>query len=121
MKRLRSVRRAHAVHLDHDEAELGLRLHPARDLERLRRVRAMRTGVDVFDDRVLLRGIEVERLPYQTPDIGHAVAAPGHKYFRRLPTERCQSRSVAALDDGRRATAQAVAVRTIVRVQLQHA
>ena len=98
MKGLRSIRRAHAVHLDDDEAELGLRLHAAIRRERLRRVRAVRPGVDVFDHRVLLRRIETGRLPHQAPDVGRAVAALGHEDLGRFPAGPGERGDVAFFD-----------------------
>ena len=52
---LRAVARPHAVDLHDDEPDFGLRLHLVERGERLRHERALRPGVDVLDDRILLR------------------------------------------------------------------
>ena len=58
---LRSPRRAHPVDFDDDEAEFGERLRiAARRRERAAADAAgLRAGIDVIDDRVLLRRIEL--------------------------------------------------------------
>ena len=61
MERFGAIRRAHAVDLHDDKAELGLRHHRVERGERLRHERPLRAGIDALDDRVLLRRIEVRR------------------------------------------------------------
>ena len=84
---LRPPRRPHPVDLDDDEAELGERLRiAARRVEGAAADAAgLRTGIDVVDDRILLRRIERGRLVHQAVEIGDAVARLDGNRQRRLP------------------------------------
>ena len=53
VKRLGTVRRAHAVHLHHDEAQVGQRGVAAEGAERLGHERSLRAGVNVLDHGIL--------------------------------------------------------------------
>jgi hypothetical protein len=73
MKCLGAIRGAHTIHLHHDESELSQRLHADLRAEGLRHEGSLRPGIDVFNDRILFRRIEVCR-PYDyAPDIGLAI------------------------------------------------
>ena len=100
MELLRSPRRPHPVDLDDDEAELGERLRiAARRRERAAADAAgLRPGIDVVDDRILLRRIERGRLVHQAVEIGHAVARLHGDRRRRLPAGGQQPRDVGLLE-----------------------
>ena len=85
---LATPRGAHAVELHDDEAELGQRGHiPVEGLEGLRRIGIARTGIDVLDDRVFLRRVEIGGTLDDAPHRGFAIAARGNKDFGSLPAE----------------------------------
>ena len=54
VKCLGTIRRAHAVDLDDDEAQLRQRLGAVERRELLRDKRVLWAGIDVLDDRILL-------------------------------------------------------------------
>src|SRR5262249_22597597 len=89
----RAIVRAHAVDLHYDEAELGERLRGHAEL--LRHERSLRAVVDVLDDRVLLRGIEIRGLVDHAPDVGPAVAALRAERLGHLPSRFDRWRCVA--------------------------
>ena len=100
MEFLRAPRRAHPVDLDHDESEFRQRLRIA---ARRRKTAApdaarLRTGIDVVDDRIFLRRVEVRRLEHQAVEIGDAVARLHRDRNRRLPSGREQLRDVGLLE-----------------------
>src|SRR5262249_14221072 len=84
---LGAVGRAHAVDLCDDEAEVGQGIAGAK---RLGHERALRAGVNVLDDRVALRRVEVPRPGDDPPNAGRAVAALGDEHLRRLPAAGLQ-------------------------------
>ena len=83
---LAAPRGAHAIELDDDETEFGQRCHiPVVGIERLRCVGIAGTGVDILDDRIFLRGVEVCGTLDDAPHGGGAIAAWGHEDLRGLP------------------------------------
>ena len=105
VERLRSPRRAHAVDLDDDEAELGERLRVAARRREAAAADAagLRPGIDVVDDRILLRRIEVRRHVHQAVEIGLAVARLDRDRRRRLPPVASELRDVGLLERRRSA------------------
>jgi hypothetical protein len=85
VERLGAIRRAHAVHLHNDEAKICERRKPARGTKTLRHERPLRTGVNLFDDRIFFCGIEVAWPADDSPDIGLAIAPFRHEHLGRLP------------------------------------
>ncbi len=87
LKRLRSPRRPHAVDRDDDEAELGegLAIAARRGERAAAGAAGLRAGIDVVDDRILLRRIEVRRPEEQAVDVGLAVVRGHLDRHRRLP------------------------------------
>ena len=90
VERTRSPRRPHPVDLHDDETELGDRLRvaacgresPAADAA------GLRSRIDVVDDRIPPRRIEVRRPEHQAVEIGLAVARFHRDRHRRLPARR---------------------------------
>ena len=75
VKCLRAERRAEVIELDDDEPELGQREGLAAVLELpLANAADLRAGIDVVDDRILLRRVEPWRQIDQSIEIRHAVA-----------------------------------------------
>ena len=95
VKRLRAMRRAHVVQLDHDEAQLGQREVLAAGLERPRAHAAdLRTGVDVVDHRVQARLVQVVGEVDQAVDVGCPVASLDREDLGRVPPHGLQLRHV---------------------------
>ena len=67
-----------------DETEIGHRRVSISAAERLGHERALRPGVDRFEDGILLLGIEVARSADDAPDIRLAVAAFGDEDLERM-------------------------------------
>ena len=92
VKFFRTPRRPHPVDLDDDEAEFGKRLRIAAG--RVERAPAdaagLRPGIDVVDERILLRWIEHRRLEHQPIEVRLAVARFDGNRRRRLPSGREQ-------------------------------
>jgi hypothetical protein len=84
--------------LNDDKAQPRERLHLGIGRKRLRYERSLWARVDVFDDGILLRGVEIRGTDDDAPDVGLAVAAFGHEDFRRRPAGGLQLRDVAALE-----------------------
>ncbi len=95
MKGLRPIRRAHSVHLDHDEAEFGDGVHAALCAEGLWHKRPLGPGVDVLDHGIRAGRVEVRRTDDDAPDVGNAVARLRRKHLRVLPSRGEQGRCVA--------------------------
>ena len=99
VKFLRAVRRAHAVDLHDDEAQLGQSPRvPVKQRfvgKRLGHERILRPGVNVFDRPGIFSSDRnfVGRQNHAV-NVGHAVAAFGDKPFRRLPAGGDQRRVV---------------------------
>src|SRR5579862_7673297 len=71
---LRPIRTAASVaDLDHDESDVGERDVQLARIEGPRHALSLRTGIDVLDDRILLRLVEVERLVHHAVEVGDAV------------------------------------------------
>jgi len=97
MEGLGSVGRAHAVHLDHDEAQVRQVGEGPRGPEGLGYVRVVRTRVDGLDHRDLLVRIQAGRPAKDAPDVRLAVPGLGHKDLRGLPATGLQLRDVGLL------------------------
>src|SRR5687767_13832543 len=82
---LRAVVRTHTVDLHDDEPDLRLRLHGVEGAKGLGDEGTLRPGVDVLDDWVLFRGIEVGRSIDDAPDVGLSVATLRDEDLWRLP------------------------------------
>ena len=96
--RLGPGRRPAAVaDLDDDEADLRELLLAGRGREGVRRPFLLRAGVDVDDDRVLLRRVEVERLPHVAVEVGHAVGGLDDEGLGELPARLGQPGQVGLL------------------------
>ena len=89
-------------------------MHRVEGGERLRHERALRTGVDVLDHRILLRRVEVRRPDDDAPDVGCAVASLRDERLQARASPACSERAdVAALDlRDQRAVARQRAART---------
>ena len=81
-----SVRSAHAIDLDNDEANLGNLSATVIFLERLGHEGIVWASVDVLDHRVGLIRIEIGGAEDHTPDVGDTVATFGNEYFWGFPT-----------------------------------
>src|SRR5688572_33430616 len=98
MERLRAVRRAHAVDLHHDEAQLGSRHQVLTAAPRLRHERALRTRVDLLDDRIPAARIERMRAHNDAPEVRLAITTLCDEHLRRLEPRRTRTRHVALLE-----------------------
>src|SRR6185369_14505474 len=85
VKSLGTIRCSHPFDLDHDEANFSLGHHRRVSKKRFRYERALGPGVDVFDHRILLSGIEIGWSYDDTPDVSLAVATGRGKDLRRSP------------------------------------
>src|SRR5206468_13113881 len=95
VERLRAERRAEVIELDHDESELGEGELLTAVLELpLTHAADLRSRVDVVDDRILLRRVELRRQVDDAIQIGNAVARLHIEYLRRLPTCALQSADI---------------------------
>src|SRR5262249_14218558 len=82
VERLRAIGRPHAIYLHDDESQIGERGKATGGAEGLRDVGAVRAGVDLLDDRILLFWVELARPADDAPDVGLAVAALGREHLR---------------------------------------
>ena len=57
----------------------------------------LRSGIDVLYDGIQLGGVEVERLVYDTPEVGDAVGCLGLEYLGELVTGHEQLAEIAGL------------------------
>jgi hypothetical protein len=73
---LRTRRISHAVDLNHDEPQFGQRLRIAARRRKAAAAHAarLRSRINVVDDRILLRRVELVGHEHQAVQIGHAVA-----------------------------------------------
>ena len=96
LERLAAQGRAHAIHRNHDEAQLGQCLvvtvgrHEAARTNRTH----LRTWIDVGDDRILLFGIEMRGLEQLPIDVGFAVASFYRERFRCHPAGGFQTSEI---------------------------
>src|ERR1700743_1183624 len=82
MESLAAVGRAHAIDLDNDKTHLRNALHfPVATGEVLRHKGILRACINVFDDGVAFRGIEIGGPDNDTPYLRHAVTAFGVEGF----------------------------------------
>ena len=70
---------AAVAELDDDEAEIGEALRNARRAERVGDALGLRSRIDVGDDRILLRRVEIEGLVHIAPDVGDSVGCLDHE------------------------------------------
>ena len=98
MERLGSVGRAHAVHLNNHEAKISQVCEPSLGAKRFWCERSLWTGVDLFNHRILLLGIESARSANDAPNVGLAVAPLRNEDFGRRPTLSPQFRNVGFLE-----------------------
>ena len=68
--------------LDHDEADLASATLPLRGVNVLVTLSVCGPGIDVRDDRILLRRIEVERLVHHAVEVGDAVVGLDRERLR---------------------------------------
>lgn len=100
---LATPRGAHAVELYDDETKLSQWGHiPVEGLEGLRRIGIARTGIDVLDDGVFLRRVEIGGTLDDAPHRGFAIAARGDEDFRSLPAKFLEFRNVGRFYSGER-------------------
>ena len=100
LERLRPARRAHPVDRDDDEAELrqGLTIAARRREGAAAGAAGLRTRIDVVDDRILPRRIEVRGTEQQAVDVGLAVVSRHLDRHRRLPAGCHELRDVGLLE-----------------------
>ena len=98
VKRLGSIRRPHAVDLDHDETQVGERGEPVGGAEGLGDERALRPRIDLLDDRVLVRWIKVFGPADNAPDVRLAIAPLGDEDLGRLPAAGLERGRVGLVD-----------------------
>ena len=97
---LAAVAGAHGVELDHDEAQFGQRGGvPVVGLEGLGRIAVAGTGIDVLDNWVLLRGVEVCGTLDDAPHLRDAVATGSHEDLRSHPAGGFQLGNVGGGED----------------------
>ena len=87
VKFLRAPRRPHPVDLDDDEPELRQRLRIAARRRELAAADAagLRTRINMVDDRISLRRVQIHRFVHQPVQIGDPVARLHCERHRRLP------------------------------------
>ena len=78
---------AAVAHLDDDEPELRERDVVAARVERLGHALGLRPGIDIRDDRILLRRVEVERLVHDAIEIGDAIVRLHRERLRELEAD----------------------------------
>ena len=100
VKLLRPPRCPHAVYFDDDEPELRecLRVAARRRESASSDAAALRSGIDVVDDRILPRRIQSRRFVHQAVQLRQAVARFHGNRRRRLPAGCEQSRDVGFLE-----------------------
>ncbi len=96
---LRALRVAAAIaHFDDDEAVLCERRAGPAGIEGLGHALGLRPGIDVGDDRILLRRIEVERLVHHAVDIRDAIVRLDRERLGELEAGFLQRRQVRRLE-----------------------
>ena len=98
LKLLATVACAHTVDLNHDEAQLGQsRGIPEERGERLGNVSVARSCIDILDDGISLRRVEVGGTVDESPHVGLSIATLRLEYLRSHPAIGLQLRDVGRL------------------------
>lgn len=63
-------------------------------------MRAVRSGVDLFDDGIFFLGVEIARAADEAVDICFAITAFGDEAFGGFPTGFFESRMISFFKDG---------------------
>ena len=86
---LAAKRRAEVIDLHHDEPQLrdGRRLAGGFVIPRAHRAN-LRAGIDVRDDRIATRGVQIRRQVHHAVHIGHTIARLRGEHARTLEAER---------------------------------